>query len=130
MTILSIYLDLLVRAVDHGNEHVEKNHHHCHIIDSIQHVADVLYELMVVLQYNRDHFRQSEDRPEKSLKTLLDPARNDRENVVEKNLYSLLKTNIHITAKCVSGLIVYKWARAHTHNTHIASLLWGFMVWH
>lgn len=47
--ILCVYLYLLVRAVDHGNEHVEKDDHHCDVIDAIQHVANVLYELMVVL---------------------------------------------------------------------------------
>lgn len=49
MTILCMYLYLLIRAVDHGNEHVEENDHHRDIVDSIQHVANVLYELMVVL---------------------------------------------------------------------------------
>lgn len=44
-----MYLYLLVRAVDHGNQHVEENHHHGDVIDAIQHVADVLDELMVVL---------------------------------------------------------------------------------
>lgn len=52
MTTLFMYLYLLVRAVDHGNEHVEKDDHHRDIIDPVQHVADVLYELMVVLQHH------------------------------------------------------------------------------
>ena len=73
-----MYLDLLVRAVDHGNEHVEQNHHHRDIIDSVQHVANILYELMVVLQHHWDHFRQPKYRPEQSLKTLLHSARNGR----------------------------------------------------
>lgn len=80
-TILFLYLYLLVRAVDHGNEHVEKNYHHSDIIDSIQHVANVLYELMVILQHHRNHFRQPEDWPEKSLETLLYPAGTERDVV-------------------------------------------------
>lgn len=47
-----MYLYLLVRAVDHGNEHVEEDNHHGDIIDSVEHVADVLYKLMVVLQHH------------------------------------------------------------------------------
>lgn len=70
-----MYLNLLVGAVDHSNEHVEKDDHHRDIIDSVQDVADVLYELMVILQHHRDHFRKPEDGPEKSLETLLHPAR-------------------------------------------------------
>lgn len=47
-----MYLYLLVGVVDHSNEHVEKDDHHRHIVDSVQHVADVLYELVIVLQHH------------------------------------------------------------------------------
>lgn len=46
------HLDLLVRAVDHGDEHVEQDHHHSDVVDAVQHVADVLYKLVVVLEHH------------------------------------------------------------------------------
>lgn len=47
-----MYLYLLVRAVDHGNQHVEENNYHGDIIDAVQDIADVLDELVVVLQHH------------------------------------------------------------------------------
>ena len=70
----SAYLDLLVGAVDHGDEHVEQHHHHGDVVDAVQHVADVLDELVVVLQHHRDDLGQPEDGPEQGLEALLHPA--------------------------------------------------------
>ncbi|TNN46306.1 hypothetical protein EYF80_043504 [Liparis tanakae] len=60
---------------DLGDEHVEEDDHHGDVVDSVQHVADVLDELVVVLQHHGDHFGQPEDGPEQSLKALLHPSR-------------------------------------------------------
>lgn len=98
-----MYLYLLVRAVDHGNEHVEENDHHCDVIDAVQHVADVLYEFMVVLQHHGDHFRQPEDRPEEGLETLLHSARNERKRDDGENRKHLTHTALPI-------------ALSHTHT--------------
>lgn len=95
---LATYLYLLVGAVDHGYEHVEKDHHHGDIVDAVQHVANVFYELMVVLQHHWDHFRQPEDRPEQSLETLLHSAK-ESNNVAVRNMTG--KTCIK--AHCVSS---------------------------
>lgn len=89
-----MYLDFLVWAVDHGDEHVEKDYHHGDVIDPVQHVANVLYELMVVLQHHWNHLRQPEDRPEKSLKTLLHSARKHSKNVSVRKRYMTANTNI------------------------------------
>lgn len=43
------YLYLLIGVIDHSNQHVEQHHHHSYIVDTIQHITDVLYELVVVL---------------------------------------------------------------------------------
>lgn len=58
------YLNFLIRVVDHGYQHVEQHHHHGDVINAVQDVADVLDELVVVLQHHRDHFRQAKDGPE------------------------------------------------------------------
>lgn len=67
----SSYLYLLVGVVDHGDEHVEQHHHHGDVVDAVQDVADVLDELVVVLQHHGDYFRETKDGPEESLETLL-----------------------------------------------------------
>lgn len=112
-TLWFMYLYLLVRAVDHGDQHVEENHHHGDVIDAIQDVADVLDELMVVLEHHWDHFRQPEYWPEKSFETLLHSARIQKEMISE-------------------ALLVNKYTHAHTylylcrgfnrHNTLLCSL--------
>lgn len=71
------HLYLLVRAVDHGDEHVEQNHHHGNVVDPVQHIADVLDKFMIVFQNHRGHFRQPEYGPEERFKTLLNPVNTD-----------------------------------------------------
>lgn len=125
-TILFLYLYLLVRAVDHGNEHVEKNYHHSDIIDSVQHVADVLYELMVILQHHRNHFREPEDWPEKSLETLLYPAGTERDVVaVRKSAHASDYTHKSPTRY---QLIAVSVTHMQTQEMHFNVA--GFMSWH
>lgn len=124
--ILFLYLYLLVRAVDHGNEHVEKNYHHSDIIDSVQHVADVLYELMVILQHHRNHFRQPEDWPEESLETLLYPAGTERDVVaVRKSAHASDYTH---KSSMRYQLIAVSVTHMQTHEMHFNVV--GFMRWH
>lgn len=116
-----MYLYLLVRAVDHGDEHVEENDDHCDIIDAVQYVADVLDEFMVVLKHHRDHFRQPEYGPEEGLEALLHSARNERENVMmkKKNRKQYLTMNTHCPAYCS---VTPSAAHQHTKYTF---MLWG-----
>lgn len=72
------HLYFLVRAVYHGDEHVEQNHHHGDVVDAVQHVSDVLDEFMIVLQNHRRHFRQPEYGPEERFKALLHPENTER----------------------------------------------------
>ncbi len=72
------YLNFLVGAVDHSDQHVEKNHHHGDVINSVQNVTDVFDELMIILQNHRNHLRQTKYGPEKSLKALLNPVNKHR----------------------------------------------------
>lgn len=121
-----MYLYLLVRAVDHGNEHVEENDDHCDIIDAVQHVADVLYEFMVVLKHHRDHFRQPEYRPEEGLETLLHSARNERENVMMKKTKQ--KTVFDNERMLSSLLLLHSISCTSTHKIHFRVV--GLIGWH
>lgn len=92
---INIYLDLLVRAVDHGNEHVEKDDHHGDVVDPVQDVTNVLDEFMVILQHHRDHFWQAKDGPEKSLKTLLHSVMIERKVVKKRGCEPYKTSNIY-----------------------------------
>lgn len=50
-------LNLLKGTVNHGNEHVEQHYHHGNVVNPIQHVANVLDELVSVVDHNRSDFR-------------------------------------------------------------------------
>lgn len=121
-----MYLYLLVRAVDHGDEHVEENDDHCDIIDAVQYVADVLDEFMVVLKHHRDHFRQPEYGPEEGLEALLHSARNERENVMmKKKKQKTVLDNEHT----LSGLLLcHSISCASTHKIYFHVV--GLISWH
>lgn len=81
------YLYFLVGAVNHGDQHVEKNHHHRDVINPVQHVTDVLNELMIILQNHRNHLREPKYGPEQSLEALLNPeTHRAQENVIDQML--------------------------------------------
>lgn len=57
------HLDLLVGAVDHGNEHVEQHHHHGDIVDAIEDITNVLNKLVVIFEHDGRDFRQAKYGP-------------------------------------------------------------------
>lgn len=64
-------LNLLEGTVNHGNEHVEQHYHHGHVVNSIQHVTNVLDEFVSIIDHDRPDLRQSKDSPEQRLEALL-----------------------------------------------------------
>lgn len=65
------YLNLLEGAVNHGDEHVEQHYHHGDVVHPVEHVTNVLDELVPVVDHHRPDLGQSEYGPEQRLKALL-----------------------------------------------------------
>lgn len=64
-------LDLLEGAVNHGDEHVEQHDHHGDVVDAVQHVANVLDELVPIVDDHGPDLGQSKYSPEQCLEALL-----------------------------------------------------------
>lgn len=71
---LQTHLNLLERAVDHRNEHVEEHYHHGNVVDPIQHVANVLDEFMSIINYHRLDLWKPKNSPEQCFEALLEPG--------------------------------------------------------
>jgi len=69
---------------------------------------------MVVLQHHGDHFRQPEDRPEKSLKTLLHPVRAEREEVAGREKYMTASAHMKCTVLAAHGCLTQTRTDKHT----------------
>lgn len=69
------YLDFLIGVVDHGYQHVEQHNHHGDIINPVQHIANILDELVVVFQHHRDDLRQAKYGPKQGFKAFFNSTR-------------------------------------------------------
>lgn len=76
------YLNLLEGAVNHGDEHVEQHYHHGNVVHPVQHIADVLDELVVVVDHYRPDLGQSKYGPEQRLEALLQAGWRQQEDNV------------------------------------------------
>lgn len=65
------YLYLLEGAVNHGDEHVEQHYHHGNVVNAIQYVANVLNELVSIVDDYGFDLRESKYSPEQRLEALL-----------------------------------------------------------
>ncbi len=61
---LGTNLDLLKGTVNHGDEHVEQHYHHGNVVNSVQHVTNVLDEFVPIIDHNRSDLGQSKYSPE------------------------------------------------------------------
>lgn len=90
-----VYLDFLIGAVNHGDQHVEQNDHHGHIVYSIKDVSDILYEFVVIFEHNGSHFGQPEYGPKQSLETFFYPVERIRSTVRKCTVLSTKKSRVN-----------------------------------
>lgn len=71
-------LNLLEGAVNHGDEHVEQHDHHGDVVDSVEHIANVLNEFVPIVDDHGPDLGQSKYSPEQCLEAFLQSGVGER----------------------------------------------------